>query len=54
MAKGTQGRVKNNSRKITELDRNWHSDSLKRFNLLFPRLSRRREMKLLMMKIMMR
>ncbi len=54
MAKGTQGRVKNNSRKITDLDRNWHSDSLKRFNLLFPRVRRRRELKLLMMKIMMR
>jgi hypothetical protein len=54
MAKGIQGRVKNNSRKMTDLDRNWHSDSLKRFNLLFPSVSRRREMKLLMMKIMIR
>jgi hypothetical protein len=53
MAKGAQGRVKNNSRKPWDVDTNWHSDSPKRFNFLFPRVSRRREMKLLMMKIMM-
>jgi hypothetical protein len=32
--------------------RKWHRDSLKRINLLFLKVKRRREMKLLMMKMM--
>jgi hypothetical protein len=39
--------------KGTKLKKNWHSDSLKRFNLLFLRVRCRREMMLLMMKMMM-
>jgi hypothetical protein len=45
--------LENNSRKPRNLVGNWHSDSLKRFNLLFLRVGRKREMKLLMMEMMM-
>jgi hypothetical protein len=43
--KKLKGELQNNSRKPRELvKKNWHSDSQKkRFNLLFPRVKRRRE-----------
>jgi hypothetical protein len=40
-----KGELENNSRKPRDLEENWHSVSLKKFNLLFFRVRRRREMK---------
>jgi hypothetical protein len=51
--KTPKGELENNSRNPRDLVRYRHNDSLKRINLLFPRMKRRREMRL-MMKMMMR
>ncbi len=51
--KTPKGELENNSRNPRDLVRYRHNDSLKRINLLFPRVRRRREMRLVM-KMMMR
>jgi hypothetical protein len=54
VAQDGQGRVRKQLHLAKEISRkNWHSDSLKRFNLLFLRVKRRREMKLMMKMMMM-
>ncbi len=45
MSRDVKGELENNSRKPRDLVRNWHSDSLKRINLLFLQVRRSREMK---------
>jgi hypothetical protein len=51
--KKLKGELDNIPGSLGTYSENWHSDSLKRFNLLFFRVRRRREMQLLMMKMMM-